>query len=67
MAEKKTASQRRAAAVTSFFSGKVIPGGPSSTAFESVIKALRSVVTKDDKAKKKNAGKTQAEKLFGDE
>lgn len=67
MADKKDKAAARAKAVTSFFAGKPIPGGVSSTAFERVNKALRGVVMKDDQSKKKKAGRTTAEKLFGDE
>lgn len=62
MAEKKSGSDF----VVDLFAGKAIPGGPSSSAFQRVINALRGVIGEADKTKKKKA-KTQAERLFGAE
>lgn len=62
MAEKQTAADF----VVDLFARKAIPGGPSSTAFQRVINALRKVVGEADKTKKKK-DKTQAERLFGSE
>ena len=62
MAEKKKSNADK---VVGFFADKPIPGGPSSTAFQHVIQALREVIGTADKKKKKKQ-KTAAEKLFGD-
>ena len=59
MAQKKTAADF----VVDLFANKPIPGGPSSSAFQRVINALRQVVGEADKKKKKK--KTQADTLFG--
>lgn len=62
MAEKKKSTADK---VVGGFAGLPIPGGPSSSAFQRVISALRDVIGTSSKQKKKQQ-KTAAEKLFGD-
>lgn len=50
--------------VVDFLAGKPVPGGPSSTAFQRVINALREVITGQDKSRKRK--KSQADTLFGE-
>lgn len=60
---KSEREKKRGEAVTSFFSGKPIPGGVSATAFERVINQLKDALLKRERKKKQ----TQAEKMFGKE
>jgi hypothetical protein len=64
MAGKAIKEKSLADMVVNSFAGTVAPGGPSSSAFQRVINALRGVIGETDKKTKKKQ-KSAADILFG--